>query len=132
MTGEPHGSEVSVPSRRARGQEFDRFIGRLLIAVTYLAVSLLAVGVVLLFVNGISPLAGGPPLDLANLAVQLVALAPAAFLWLGILAVIATPLSRVVAAAFGYARLGDRWMVGVSIGILVVIALGIATAVIAA
>ena len=57
------------------------------------------------------------------------ALDPAAFLWLGILAVIATPLSRVIAAAIGFARLGDRLMVGVAIGILVVIALGIATAV---
>ena len=56
------------------------------------------------------------------------ALAPAAFLWLGILAVIATPISRVVAAAIGYARFGDRWMVGVAVAILAVIAVGIASA----
>ena len=108
-----------------RGQEFDRVLGRLLIAVTYVAVGLLSVGVVLLFVQGISPLAGGPLLDLEHLASDVVNLAPAAFLWLGILAVIATPISRVIVAAIGFARLGDRWMVGVAIGILLVIALGI-------
>ena len=118
--------------RRRRGQEFDRFIGRLLITVTYLAVGLLTVGVVLLLANGISPLAGGPPLDLGRLAADLAAGVPAAFLWLGILAVIATPLSRVIAAAVGFARLGDRWMVGVSIAILAVIVLSIATAIAAA
>ena len=127
MTGTP-----DTDPRIVRGREFDRFIGRLLIAVTYLAVGLLTVGVVLLVANGISPLAGGPPLDLGRLAADLAAVAPAAFLWLGILAVIATPLSRVIAAAVGFARLGDRWMVGVSIAILAVIALSIATAVAAA
>jgi uncharacterized membrane protein len=113
----------------ARGREFDRFIGRLLILVTYVAVVLLLIGVLLLIAAGISPLAGGPLLDLGHLAADLVALAPSAFLWLGILAVIATPLSRVIAAAIGFARLGDRWMLGVSLGILAVIALGIASAI---
>jgi uncharacterized membrane protein len=125
----PEAAELSASRRR--GKKFDRFIGRLLIAVTYLAVALLSAGVVLLFANGISPLAGGPPLDLGRVAADLAALAPAAFLWLGILAVIATPLSRVIAAAVGFARLGDRWMVGVAVAILVVIALGIVTAVVA-
>lgn len=115
--------------RAERGREFDRFIGRLLIVVTYVAVGLLSVGVLLLLDAGISPLAGGPPLDPVRLLADLGSLAPAALLWLGILAVIATPLSRVVAAAIGFARLGDRWMVGVAFGILTVIALGIASAV---
>lgn len=112
-----------------RGREFDRFIGRLLIVVTYIAVGLLSVGVALLLAAGISPLAGGPPLDIGRLLAAVGALAPAAFLWLGILAVIATPLSRVVAAAIGFARVGDRWMVGVALAILAVIALGIVSAV---
>ena len=111
-----------------RGHEFDRVIGRLLIAVTYVAVALLLVGVVLLVAGGISPLSGGPRLELGTLVSDALALAPAAFLWLGILAVIATPLSRVIAAAIGFARQGDRWMVGVSVAILVVIAVGIASA----
>ena len=123
MTGVP-----GTDPRVVRGREFDRFIGRLLIGVTYVAVVLLSIGVVLLFADGISPMSGGPPLDLQDLAADLLALAPAAFLWLGILAVIATPLSRVIAAAIGFARLGDRGMVAVSLGILVVIALGVVTA----
>ena len=44
MTGAP-----DTDPRVARGREFDRFIGRLLIGVTYVAVVLLSVGVVLLF-----------------------------------------------------------------------------------
>lgn len=112
-----------------RGREFDRFIGRLLIAVTYIAVGLLSVGVALLLAAGISPLAGGPPLDLGRLVADLGSTAPGAFLWLGLLAVIATPLSRVVAAAVGFARLGDRLMVGVALAILAVIALGVVSAV---
>jgi uncharacterized membrane protein len=115
-----------APDRASeRGQEFDRFIGRLLIAVTYVAVGLLSVGVVLLLAAGISPLAGGPPLDPGRVLADLASLTPATFLWLGILAVIATPISRVIVAAVGFARLGDRWMVGIAVGILVVIALGI-------
>lgn len=119
MTGAPD---------RGHGREFDRIIGRLLIAVTYVAVALLSVGVILMIARGISPLAAGPPLDIGRLAADLSALAPAAFLWLGILAVMATPISRVVAAAIGYAQLGDRWMVGVAIAILTVIVVGIASA----
>jgi uncharacterized membrane protein len=116
---------VPDPGGADRGREFDRLIGRLLIAVTYVAVGLLSVGVVLLLTAGISPLAGGPQLDPGSVLADLGSLAPAAFLWLGILAVIATPISRVIVAAIGFARLGDRWLVGVGLGILVVIALGI-------
>ena len=111
-----------------RGREFDRFIGRLLTAVTYVAVVLLSVGVVLLLAAGISPLAGGPRLDIGRLAADLAALDPAAFLWLGILAVIATPVSRVVVAAIGFARQGDRMMLGVALAILAAIAVGVASA----
>ena len=111
-----------------RARDFDRRIGRLLIVVTYVAVVLLTIGVMLLIAAGISPLAGGPQLDLGRLVADLVALSPAVFLWLGILAVIATPVSRVIAAAIGFARLGDRWLVGVAVAILVVIALGVVSA----
>lgn len=106
---------------------FDRTIGRLLIAVTYVAVTLLAIGVLLLVATGISPLSGGPSLDLAALPTDLVTLTPAGFLWLGLLAVIATPISRVIAAAVGFARVGDRRLVGVGVAILLVIAVGIVT-----
>jgi uncharacterized membrane protein len=117
---------------RARGaRAFERRIGRLLIAVTYVAVALLLAGVALMAVNGISPLDGGPGLDLGSLAASILALAPAGFLWLGLLAVIATPLSRVVAAAIGFGRAGDRSLVVVAVGILVVIAVGVWSALVA-
>jgi uncharacterized membrane protein len=109
----------------ARALAAERLIGRLLIGVTYVSVGLLAIGVVLMVANSISPTSGGPPLDLATLGAQLVALEPAAFLWLGVLAVIAAPIGRVIVAAVAYARESDWLMLGVSIAILVVITVGV-------
>lgn len=116
------------PDEERVGHDFDRRIGRLLIAVTYVSVALLVVGLGLMLLAGIGPLDGGPPLDPGGLVRDLASLAPSAFLWLGILAVIATPVSRVIAAAVGFWRLGDSWMVGVAVAILAVIALGVALA----
>jgi uncharacterized membrane protein len=108
--------------------DFERAIGRMLIALTYVAVALLVFGVALMAVQGISPLSGGPPLDVGRLLGDVVSFQPEGFLWLGLLAVIATPISRVVAAGIGFARTGDRALVVVAIAILVVIALSIASA----
>lgn len=106
----------------------ERRIGRLLIGMTYVSVVLLVIGVVLLVAAGVSPLAGGPSLDLGSLAAELLALGPAGFLWLGLVAVIATPILRVVAAAGAYGRSGDWAMVGIAVGILGIIAVGVLTA----
>ncbi len=120
---------ATVPDSRAasvaRALAAERLIGRLLIAITYVSVGLLAVGVVLMIADSISPTSGGPPLDLATLGAQLAAGEPAAFLWLGLLAVIAAPIGRVIVAAVAYARESDWLMLGVSIAILVVIAVGV-------
>jgi uncharacterized membrane protein len=112
-----------APDRR-----FERRLGRLLIGATYVAAALLLVGVVLLLVAGISPLSGGPALDPGRLIGEVLALEPAGFLWLGLIAVIATPVSRVVGAAIGFARTGEPLMTGIAVAILVVIALGVASA----
>jgi uncharacterized membrane protein len=112
----------------ARTLVAERRIGRLLIAMTLVAVGLLTIGVVLMIANGIEPESGGPVLDLATLAAQVMRLDPAGFLWLGLLVVIAAPILRVIAAAVAYADEGDRLMVGISIGILLVIGIGIASA----
>jgi uncharacterized membrane protein len=109
--------------------DFERAIGRLLIALTYVAVALLVVGVVLLVARGISPLSGGPALDIGRLGADVAALAPAGFLWLGLLTVIATPIARVIAAAVGYQRAGDRTMVLVAIAILAIIAVSVTSAI---
>ena len=95
--------------------------------VTYVAVVLLSSAWCCMLANGISPLEpAGRTLDLEQLVADLAALDAGGFLWLGILAVIATPISRVIAAAIGFARLGDRRMVAVAVAILAVIALGVA------
>jgi uncharacterized membrane protein len=120
-TDAPTAREASA----ARALTTERFIGRLLIGVTYVSVGLLVIGVVLMVADSISPTSGGPPLDLATLGAQLVALEPAAFLWLGMLAVVAAPIGRVIVAAVAYARESDWLMLGVSIAILVVIAIGV-------
>jgi uncharacterized membrane protein len=101
----------------------ERSIARLLTWGTYLGVAALAIGVVLMLAAGISPLAPGfPPLDIAALPADLLALQPAAFLWAGLLVVIATPPARVAAALVGYAATGERAMALISVGILIVIA----------
>lgn len=111
-----------------RARRFEHRLGRLLITVTYVAALLLAVGVVLMLIAGISPLDGGPPLDPGRLVADVLGLAPAGFLWLGLLAVIATPVSRVVGAAVGFTRAGEPAMAVVSVVILAVIGAGIVAA----
>jgi uncharacterized membrane protein len=116
-------------SRRARADQAERLIGRLLTGVTYVSVVLLLIGVVLLIAAGISPVSGGPSMDPARLVSDLVGLKPAGFLWFGLLAVIAAPVTRVSVALVAYARAEDWLMVGVSSAILLVIATAIASAV---
>jgi uncharacterized membrane protein len=111
-------------------RDFESSIGRLLIGLTYVATALLLVGVLLMLASGISPLSGGPRLDLGSLPIDLATLTPSGFLWLGLLAVIATPISRVVASAVAFARAGERGMVGVALAILVVLAIAIGSAVV--
>lgn len=108
---------------------FDRTIGRLLIAITYVAGALILIGVLLMMVHGISPLSGGPPLDLSTIVADLASLQPAGFLWVGLITVIATPIVRVIAAAVGFGLAGERRMVLIAVAIVGVIALSIATAV---
>ena len=78
----------------AAANRFERRLGGLLIGVTYLAVALLGIGVAMLLVAGISPLAGGPPFDPAQLVSSILALEPAGFLWLIRSTTMDTPMSR--------------------------------------
>jgi uncharacterized membrane protein len=115
---------------RAGAIQAERLIGRLLTGITYVSVALLVVGVVLLLAAGTSPVSGGPAMDPGQLVPDLLALRPAGFLWLGLVAVIAAPVSRVTVALFAYARERDWLMVGVSAAILLVIAIAIGSAVV--
>jgi uncharacterized membrane protein len=119
-----------TPSPRAGALEAERLIGRLLTGITYVSVALLVAGVVLLLAAGTSPDSGGPAMDPGRLVPDLLALKPAGFLWLGLVAVIAAPITRVTVALVAYARDRDRLMVGVSAAILVVIAIAIGSAIV--
>ena len=118
---------MTTPRSATFGTE--RRIGRLLIALAYVSVALLVGGVALMLVGGISPLDGGPPLDLDVLVPNLATLDPAGLLWLGLLTVIVTPFSQVALAGYAYARERDWSMVRIAIGIFAIIAVGIGAAV---
>ncbi len=106
----------------------ERTIARLLTVGTYVSIGLLVIGLGLMFAAGIDPLSGGPALDPRRLVPDVLALRPAGFLWLGLLAVVATPAARVGASLVGFARAGERPMVAVAGLILVVIAVSVALA----
>ncbi len=129
MTGVTHAEIPGMPEPGdARAAAAEQRIGRLLIATTYVAVGLLVVGVALMVADGISPLSVGPGLDLATLGSQLRALDASAFLWLGLLAVVAAPIGRVIVAGVDYARQADWLMVAIAVGILIIIAIGVGSA----
>ena len=117
-----------TPGRPATGLPDEARIGQFLIAATYVSVVLLVVGVVVLLAAGVSPLAGGPDLDLSLVPAWLIHLEPAGFLWAGLLAVVATPIVRVALAAVVFTRAGDRQMVLVALGILAVVLAGVIAA----
>lgn len=113
---------MTASSHADRTQALDFAVARLLSTGTLLAVGILAVGVVLMAISGGSPLEPAfPTLDIARLPADLLGLRPEGFLWLGLLAVILTPTSRVVVSLLGYHRVADRPMVLISLGILGVI-----------
>lgn len=109
------------------GGALESTIARVLTIGTYASVGLIALGVLAMAAAGIDPLASAPAFDATKIPGDLAALRPAGFLWLGILGVLATPASRVVASLVGFLRTGERLMVGVSVAILIVIAAGVVT-----
>ncbi|HEV7811251.1 MAG TPA: DUF1634 domain-containing protein [Candidatus Limnocylindrales bacterium] len=122
---DPQGVAVSAdPS----GIGLERSIARLLTAGSYLSIALLTAGFGLMVANGIGPLSPGPTLDLAAIPRDLVALRPNGYLWLGLIVVVATPASRVIASLIGYLRRGERRMAIVATLILIVIALSVTLA----
>jgi uncharacterized membrane protein len=112
-------------------RDLDRTVARLLTGGTYLSVALLAIGVGLMAIGGVSPLAGGPRFDPARLPSDLAALKPSAFLWLGLVVALATPLGRVAASLVGYLAGGERRMAAIAVAILVVVFVGVILGVVA-
>jgi uncharacterized membrane protein len=117
------------PDVAARRATDETRIGRALIAVTYVSVAILALGVLAMIVLGISPLDPAPVIgSLTALLDAVRGLQPQGIIWIGLAVVIATPILRVILAAIAFAR-GAEWrMVAISVAILIVIAIGVATA----
>jgi uncharacterized membrane protein len=110
------------------GSGIELTVAGVLTAGTYLSVALFGVGLVAMLVAGVSPLAPAPILDPARLPADLLAGRPDAFLWLGLVASIATPTVRVVAALVGFIRARESTMTAVAAAILGVIALSVVVA----
>jgi uncharacterized membrane protein len=108
--------------------DIERLISRLLVWMTYVSVVLLVIGVALMLIDGISPLDDAPAFDPTMIVADITSLRPVGFLWLGLIVVLLTPIVRVVVAGLGYARDREWVMVLVAIGILAVIAIGVASA----
>jgi uncharacterized membrane protein len=120
------GHSAPAVGHAARAAGLEGRVAKLLRYGTYSAVGLLAIGVVMMLVGGGSPLDTGSSLNPATLIHDLVQLRLDAFLWLGLLVVLATPATRVAVSVVGFWRAGDRGMAGVAILILCVIAIGVA------
>lgn len=117
--------------RRRSSEDVEAVIARLLLGGAVVGVALLAVGVVLMAVNGISPESPTfPPFEPATLLADMVALRPEGFLWAGIVILIATPIARVMGELVTFAMRGDRIMAGVAVAILGVVALSVVAALI--
>jgi uncharacterized membrane protein len=116
---------VTLRAGRSVSSGLDHAIARLLVIGTLGSVALLAIGVVLMSAARVAPLAGAPPFQPALILDDVLHLRPAGFLWLGLIAAIATPTARVMASLIGYARGGERSMAVVAAVILGVLLLSV-------
>ena len=108
----------------------ESLIGRLMVLGVYLAMALIAIGIVLAAMAGIDPLAQGleRPLDPVGIVSGMAALRPEAFLWAGIVLIIAIPIGRVVVAGVGFLATGERRFALISLLVLLVVLVSILTA----
>jgi len=105
-------------------------ISRLLVVGTYLAMSLVIVGVALMLASGVDPLGPTvPPFDLAAIPSQIASGNPLGFLWLGLVTVLALPLGRVIVAGVGFLAARDVRLALVSLAVLLVVLGSIAAAI---
>jgi uncharacterized membrane protein len=119
---------LTADPQRGLPADLDHEIARLLTFGTYVSVALLGVGAVLMLARRIAPLGGGPPFQPELVLDDVVHLRAAGFMWLGLLAAIATPAARVAAALVGFLRRGERAMAIVAVLILAVISLSVVLA----
>lgn len=115
---------------RERALAIESLIGRLLVTGTYLAMTLMLVGVVLMLAAGVDPLAHGavPPFHAGEIAGNLLALKPEGFLWTGVVLVILLPIGRVVVAGMGFLAAHDRRLALVSLLVFLVVVISVLAA----
>ena len=101
-------------------------IGRLLTLATRIGVGLVGVGVALMLVRDVSPLAPVPALDPGSVVAALAALRPEGPLVLGLAVIVASPVVRVLGALVGYVASDERRMAATSVAILIVLLMSIA------
>jgi uncharacterized membrane protein len=107
-----------------KASRLERKVGLVLAFGSAVSVGLLTLGIVAMGASRIGPLDRPfPRFDLGRIAADLVAIEPAGFLWLGLLAVILTPSFRVAASFLGFAASGERRMAAVALVVLAVICL---------
>ena len=104
-------------------------VARLLSTGTLASVALVAAGVALMLAAGSHPIADrGPGPEPAAILGDLIALRAAGPLWIGLVITVALPTARVALALLGFARLGDRRAAAVAAGVLAVLAVAFAVA----
>ena len=109
--------------------DLETVLGGLLAVGTLIAIFLVAIGVVLMIATGRSPLAGdAAPLNVAAIPGLIVSGRPEGFLWIGLIAAIATPVGRVAGALLGFRRRGERLLAAVAAAILAVIGIAVVLA----
>jgi len=105
-------------------------VSRLLVIGTYLAIGIVLVGVVGMLASGVDPLAlATPSFYLPQIPADIAAGKPEGFLWLGLVAVLALPLGRVIVAGLGFLAARDTRLALVSLAVLLVVTASIVAAV---
>lgn len=120
--GDPRANDVAY--------RLESTISRILVAGTYIAIGLVFVGVLGMLATGVDPLSHGvpPPFDLGRIPSDIAARKPEGFLWLGIVAVLALPIGRVIVAGLGFLAARDTRLALVSLAVLLVVTASILAA----
>jgi uncharacterized membrane protein len=120
---------MTAPNASGRPWSLETLIARVLQVGTYTAMALILIGVVLMALGGIDPLATvTQPFDPATLVADVLGLRAAGFLWLGIVMVIGLPVGRVLLELAGAIAHRDAPMAAIAVGILVVVGIAIVVA----
>ncbi len=119
----PGGAGAARPRRHVM-DDVERMVSRVLTAGIALSVVLMAVGLVLGALSGDGMSRGVIPLR--DLPRGLAAFEPAAYLSLGLIALIATPFVRVAGSIFAFARQRDYRYVLVTATVLAIMCLSVA------